>query len=166
VKQSQGTRCFPRVGGEQQSVATAQAARGWARPPFRHFKIQSFCCLGSAFEVAFQPQNPISLMDAAHVWGAVCRGPRQPRHPVRGPGDGPADWRWYVPHAADQPPCQWVAHDVRATRVRAPVRAAMGWHGAGDGASANPNLGFEWAGMGLPIHCRQRHWLKLTGWLS
>jgi hypothetical protein len=29
------------VCGEQQSVATPQAARGWARPPCRHFKIQS-----------------------------------------------------------------------------------------------------------------------------
>jgi hypothetical protein len=29
------------TGGEQQSVATAQALRGWARPPCRHFKIQS-----------------------------------------------------------------------------------------------------------------------------
>jgi hypothetical protein len=29
-----------------------QAARGRARPPCRHFKIQSCCCLGSAFEVS------------------------------------------------------------------------------------------------------------------
>jgi hypothetical protein len=35
-------------GGEQQSVATPQAARGWARPPCRHFKNQSCCCVGSA----------------------------------------------------------------------------------------------------------------------
>ena len=27
-------------------------ARGWTRPPCRHFKIQSCCCLGSTFEVA------------------------------------------------------------------------------------------------------------------
>jgi hypothetical protein len=44
---------FPLVasttGGEQQSVATPQAARGWARPPCRHFKSQSCCCVGSAF---------------------------------------------------------------------------------------------------------------------
>ena len=39
----------------QQSVATPQAARGWAHSPCRHFNIQSCCCLGSAFEVkAFQ----------------------------------------------------------------------------------------------------------------
>jgi hypothetical protein len=36
------------AGGEQQSDATLQAARGWARPPCRHFKNQSLCCLGSA----------------------------------------------------------------------------------------------------------------------
>jgi hypothetical protein len=35
-------------GGEQKSVATAQAARGLARPPCRHFKIQSFFCPASA----------------------------------------------------------------------------------------------------------------------
>jgi hypothetical protein len=40
------------TGEEQRSVATPQAARGWARPPCRHFKIQSCCCLGSALEVA------------------------------------------------------------------------------------------------------------------
>jgi hypothetical protein len=40
------------AGGEQQSDATLQAARGWARPPCRHFKNQSLCCLGSAFEEA------------------------------------------------------------------------------------------------------------------
>jgi hypothetical protein len=39
-------------GGEQQSVATPQAARGWALPPYRHFKIQSCCRPGFAFEVA------------------------------------------------------------------------------------------------------------------
>jgi hypothetical protein len=32
----------------------AHAARGWARPPCGHFKIQSCCCLGSAFEEALQ----------------------------------------------------------------------------------------------------------------
>jgi hypothetical protein len=39
---------------EQQSVATPQAARGCARPPCGHFKIQSCCCLGSSLEAAFQ----------------------------------------------------------------------------------------------------------------
>jgi hypothetical protein len=39
------------AGGEPQSVATPQAARGWARPPCRHFKLQSCARLGSAFEV-------------------------------------------------------------------------------------------------------------------
>jgi hypothetical protein len=32
---------FPAGGLKQQSVATPQAARGWAYPPCRHFKIQS-----------------------------------------------------------------------------------------------------------------------------
>jgi hypothetical protein len=42
--------------GEQKSVTTPQAARGWARPPCRHFKDQSCILPGSAFEVtaAFQ----------------------------------------------------------------------------------------------------------------
>jgi monoamine oxidase len=40
------------AGGEQQSVATPHAARGWVRPPYRHFKIQSCFCPGSAFDVA------------------------------------------------------------------------------------------------------------------
>jgi hypothetical protein len=33
-----------------EGVATPQAARGWAHPPCRRFKIQSCCCLGSAFQ--------------------------------------------------------------------------------------------------------------------
>jgi hypothetical protein len=37
------------AGGEQ-SVASPQAARGWSHPPCRHFKNQSCCCLGSAFQ--------------------------------------------------------------------------------------------------------------------
>jgi hypothetical protein len=44
-----GARC---AGGEQQRRPTSQAAKLWARPSCRHFKIQSCCCLGSAFEVA------------------------------------------------------------------------------------------------------------------
>jgi hypothetical protein len=36
--------------GEQPSVATPRAARGWTHPPCRHFKIQSCDRLGSAFE--------------------------------------------------------------------------------------------------------------------
>ena len=36
--------------GEQQSVASPQAARGWGHPPLRLFKTQSCFCLGSAFE--------------------------------------------------------------------------------------------------------------------
>jgi hypothetical protein len=56
-----GCQCLslaPRVaasssaGGEQQSVATAQAARGWTHPPCGHFKNQSCYCLVPAFEVA------------------------------------------------------------------------------------------------------------------
>jgi hypothetical protein len=43
--------------GEQQSVATPHAARVWAHPSCRPLKIQSCCCLGSAFEAAaFQTQ--------------------------------------------------------------------------------------------------------------
>ena len=34
------------VSGEQQSVATPQAARGWAHQPCTHLKIQSCCRLG------------------------------------------------------------------------------------------------------------------------
>ena len=51
----QGENTDPRQGlgvGVSESVATAQAARGWAHPPCRHFKIQYRFCLGSAFEVA------------------------------------------------------------------------------------------------------------------
>jgi hypothetical protein len=39
-------------GGERRAAATPQAARGWAHPRYSHSKIQSCCCLGSAFEVA------------------------------------------------------------------------------------------------------------------
>jgi hypothetical protein len=37
--------------GTHQSVATPQAVRRWARPPYRHIKIQSCCCLGSGSRV-------------------------------------------------------------------------------------------------------------------
>jgi hypothetical protein len=54
-----GFRCPAASSGEQQSMATPQAARGQARPPCSHFKIQSCFCLGSAFElVGFQNQLP------------------------------------------------------------------------------------------------------------
>jgi hypothetical protein len=45
-----GIRFSKALVGEQ-SVATPQAARCWARPPCRHFKTQSCCCLGSANEL-------------------------------------------------------------------------------------------------------------------
>jgi hypothetical protein len=46
-------------GGEQQSVATPQAARGRTRALCRHFKIQSCCYLGSASAFQTQPLNPL-----------------------------------------------------------------------------------------------------------
>jgi hypothetical protein len=39
-------------GGEQQSIAIPQATSACARPSQRHFKIQSCCYIGSAFELA------------------------------------------------------------------------------------------------------------------
>jgi hypothetical protein len=42
------------AGGEQHSVATPQAARGWARPPCRHFNIQS-CLLLLPWGVLSKP---------------------------------------------------------------------------------------------------------------
>ena len=41
-------------GGVESSRASPphKAARGWSHTPCRHFKTQSCCCLGSAFEVA------------------------------------------------------------------------------------------------------------------
>jgi hypothetical protein len=49
------------AGGEQQSVATPQAAREWARPPCRPFKIQSWLCLGSALARFPNPNNFLEL---------------------------------------------------------------------------------------------------------
>jgi hypothetical protein len=62
-------------GGEQQSAATAQAARGWSHPPYRHFQIQSYRCLGPAFEVGGFP-NPsggtyTSLLSQPPHWHAA-----------------------------------------------------------------------------------------------
>jgi hypothetical protein len=53
---SENARVSVPSSGEQKSVTTPQAARGWARPPCRHFKDQSCILPGSAFEVtaAFQ----------------------------------------------------------------------------------------------------------------
>ena len=66
---------LPAAGGEQQTAATPQAARGWTPPPCRHFKIQSCCCLGSAFEVAaFQFQaSPRSQAATAELLGNLNR---------------------------------------------------------------------------------------------
>jgi hypothetical protein len=68
----QGEACGTAVasaGGEQRSVATPQAARGWARPPCRHFKIQSCYCLGPAFRGGGFPNLVcwIGLAGAARV---------------------------------------------------------------------------------------------------
>jgi hypothetical protein len=57
-----------RCGGEQQSVATAQATREWARLPCRHFKNQSCFFPGSALEVAFQTRHQRPPSDAASRW--------------------------------------------------------------------------------------------------
>ena len=60
--------------GEQQSVDTPQAARGWTRPPCRQFKIQSCVYLGSAFEVGLRSWLRV-LWDGAwlnRVGGAGC----------------------------------------------------------------------------------------------
>jgi hypothetical protein len=69
---------FPAPCGEKQSVATSQAARGWARPPCRHFKIQSCFCVGSAFEeAAFQTRAllPKTLAEArpCRAWDTTRR---------------------------------------------------------------------------------------------
>jgi hypothetical protein len=42
-----------------------QATRGWTHPPCGHFKIQSCCCLCSAFEAAFQTQTLTESMRSA-----------------------------------------------------------------------------------------------------
>jgi hypothetical protein len=65
------------AGGEQQSVATPQSARGWTRPPCRHFNIQSCCCLGSAFEVAALQTLTLRLTCAGGRGGGVHRGCRR-----------------------------------------------------------------------------------------
>jgi hypothetical protein len=50
-----------------QSVSTAQAASGWARPLSRHFKIQSCCCLGSPFEVAAFQTPQVSNLSTLYL---------------------------------------------------------------------------------------------------
>jgi hypothetical protein len=55
---------------EQRSVANPQAVRRWARPPCRHIKIQSCCCLGS---VRGEDQNP----NLGHNPGGCCCRPLQ-----------------------------------------------------------------------------------------
>jgi hypothetical protein len=53
------------------AFATLQVARGWARPPCRHFKIQSCYCRGSDFVTAFQTLNPVPLSSerpSTHWW--------------------------------------------------------------------------------------------------
>jgi hypothetical protein len=56
--------------------------RGWVRPPCRHFKIQSCCCLGSAFEAAaFQTlANTKPNPWQAQPRGAWCGGHEPPPH--------------------------------------------------------------------------------------
>ena len=72
----------PYLAGEQQSVATPQAARGWSGLPFRHIKIQSCYCLGSAFEVWLsKPWVGYTVADDGALGGCVLRLER------RGAGD-------------------------------------------------------------------------------
>jgi hypothetical protein len=66
---------FPAPVRKQQSVVIPQAARGWAHPPCRPFKIQSCLCRGSDFEVAalqtilvgFQPAEDSRALDCIQV---------------------------------------------------------------------------------------------------
>jgi hypothetical protein len=62
------------AGGEHQSVATPQTARGWARPPCRHFKIRSCERLGSAFEVTVTYQT---LLLTLPMWRGVSGAARR-----------------------------------------------------------------------------------------
>jgi hypothetical protein len=52
----------PSAGGEQQSVATAQAAREWSHPPCRRFKTQSCFCLALFLKWAL----------ISPTWGCSC----------------------------------------------------------------------------------------------
>jgi hypothetical protein len=61
------------AGGEQQSVASLQAARGWSHPPCRHFKIQSCCCLGSAFECGGFPNPHSTRLESFFVRDGYAR---------------------------------------------------------------------------------------------
>ena len=60
-----------------------QAARGWASPPCRNFKIQSCCCPGSALEWRLsKPLERLTLCNAQRLNGASNRplaGLTQPR---------------------------------------------------------------------------------------
>jgi hypothetical protein len=64
----EGVRCPAEPWRAAESVATPQAARGWARPRCRRFKSQSCCCVGCAFEVAalhtfMQPGDMVWVVD-------------------------------------------------------------------------------------------------------
>jgi hypothetical protein len=73
--------------GFQQQVDSgatpAEAARGWARPPCRPFKNQSWCCLGSAFEVAaFKPQKPFGYNRWADCFAYTGGGGTHAKSPL------------------------------------------------------------------------------------
>jgi hypothetical protein len=65
---------FSAAGESSSSVATLQAARGRARPPCRPFKIQSCCCLASAFELvaAFQTLSGRSAQPKVRATDCRC----------------------------------------------------------------------------------------------
>ena len=75
-------RAFSSLGGEQQSVATPQAARGRARLPRRHFKNLSCLCLWCAFGgAAFHPRvHQTSFPGFGRIsgssWGRLQRATR------------------------------------------------------------------------------------------
>jgi hypothetical protein len=67
-----GIRFSKALVGEQ-SVATPQAARCWARPPCRHFKTQSCHCLGSGNELPlFGSQCSLESLEGQRVWMRQC----------------------------------------------------------------------------------------------
>jgi hypothetical protein len=103
-----------RFPARQQSVATPHAARGWARPPCRHFKTQSCFCAGSAFEVAaFQ----FSLSHSATS--------ELPRHHVVAGGMDSERWEHLFPFAAvtaarlGKSACNWLTTENLICAVNA-----------------------------------------------
>jgi hypothetical protein len=148
VRQVSSSAC-----GAQKSVASPQTARGWTRPPCRHFKVQSCCCPGSAFVAAFQ--TPCSCTSEFVPLTRAATPGQPPLHGAaldRGRGQGGAEAE---PNDAQE------RQGARAQRGAQPAAQA---HGEPGDEPERARVRSE--GQAAPLAAVLRRWSVVDEWMS